>query len=139
VYLSSSKVLEGSDKLARDAFVHSVKVFTSLVLFYAFIINYNKRGGNRQLLAADWPCCRDVTPSCRDVERCLYPSIAVTANSPFILIVPSGKSISDLGHGSERPICQWGDVALIAPSSYGYMQSRISVGLARARGLAFVE
>ncbi len=28
---------------------------------------------------------------------------------------------------------------LIAPSSYGYMQSRISVGLARARGLAFVE
>jgi len=35
-------VLEGSDKLARDAFVHSVKVFTSLVLFYAFIINYNK-------------------------------------------------------------------------------------------------
>jgi len=34
-------VLEGSDKLARDAFVHSVKVFTSLVLFYAFIINYN--------------------------------------------------------------------------------------------------
>jgi len=24
-------VLEGSDKLARDAFVHSVKVFTSLV------------------------------------------------------------------------------------------------------------
>jgi len=35
-------VLEGSDKLARDAFVHSVKVFTSLFLFYAFIINYNK-------------------------------------------------------------------------------------------------
>ncbi len=52
-------MLEGSDKLARDAFVHSVKVFippimnnpsigtlssrlTSLVLFYAFIINYNK-------------------------------------------------------------------------------------------------
>ncbi len=34
-------MLEGSDKLARDAFVHSVKVFTSLVLFYAFIINYN--------------------------------------------------------------------------------------------------
>ena len=33
---------EGSDKLARDAFVHSVKVFTSLVLFYAFIINYNR-------------------------------------------------------------------------------------------------
>ena len=36
-----SYVLEGSDKLARDAFVHSVKVFTSLVLFYAFIIKYN--------------------------------------------------------------------------------------------------
>ena len=35
-------MLEISDKLARDAFVHSVKVFTSLVLFYAFIINYNK-------------------------------------------------------------------------------------------------
>jgi len=33
-------LLEGSDKLARDAFV--VKVFTSLVLFYAFIINYNR-------------------------------------------------------------------------------------------------
>jgi len=33
-------VLEGSDKLARDAFVHS-ESFTSLVLFYAFIINYN--------------------------------------------------------------------------------------------------
>ncbi len=34
--------LEGSDKLTQDAFVHSVKVFTSLVLFYAFIINYNR-------------------------------------------------------------------------------------------------
>jgi len=34
-------LLEGSDKLARDAFVHSVKVFTSLVLFYASIISHN--------------------------------------------------------------------------------------------------
>jgi hypothetical protein len=40
-------MLEGSDKLARDAFVHSVKVFTSLVLFYAFIINYNIINYNR--------------------------------------------------------------------------------------------
>jgi len=40
-------VLEGSDKLARDAFVHSVKVFTSLVLFYAFIINYNRSDQRR--------------------------------------------------------------------------------------------
>jgi hypothetical protein len=35
------KMLEGSDKLARDAFVHSVKVFTSLVLSYASIISHN--------------------------------------------------------------------------------------------------
>jgi len=34
-------LLEGSDKLARDAFVYSVKVFTSLVLFYASIISHN--------------------------------------------------------------------------------------------------
>jgi len=34
-------LLEGSDKLARDAFVHSVKVFTSLVLFYTSIISHN--------------------------------------------------------------------------------------------------
>jgi len=34
-------MLEGSDKLARDAFVHSVKVFTSLVLSYASIISHN--------------------------------------------------------------------------------------------------
>ena len=31
-------LLEGSDKLSRDAFVH-VKVFTSLVLF---MLNYNR-------------------------------------------------------------------------------------------------
>jgi len=36
-----SLLLEGSDKLARDAFVYSVKVFTSLVLFYASIISHN--------------------------------------------------------------------------------------------------
>ncbi len=30
----ASILLEGSDKLAHDAFVHSVKVFTSLVLLY---------------------------------------------------------------------------------------------------------
>ncbi len=34
-------LLEGSDKLARDAFVHSGKVFTSLVLFNASIISHN--------------------------------------------------------------------------------------------------
>jgi len=35
------KLLDASDKLARDAFVYSVKVFTSLVLFYASIISHN--------------------------------------------------------------------------------------------------
>jgi len=34
-------LLEGSDKLARDAFVHSGKVFTSLVVFNASIISHN--------------------------------------------------------------------------------------------------
>jgi len=37
----NTEVLEGSDKLARDAFVHSGKVFTSLVLFNASIISHN--------------------------------------------------------------------------------------------------
>ena len=39
--MSIPLMLEGSDKLARDAFVHSVKVFTSLVLSYASIISHN--------------------------------------------------------------------------------------------------
>jgi hypothetical protein len=49
-YHLHSLLLEGSDKLARDAFVHSVKVFTSLVLFYAFIINYNTFSKHRDFL-----------------------------------------------------------------------------------------
>ena len=39
--LHASALLEGSDKLARDAFVHSGKVFTSLVVFNASIISHN--------------------------------------------------------------------------------------------------
>jgi len=46
-------MLEGSDKLARDAFVH-VKVFTSLVLFYAFIINYNIKHHKLQQIMRPW-------------------------------------------------------------------------------------
>ncbi len=82
--------------------------------------------------------CHPFLQGCREVFISLYPGY-----SQFTLHSHCPEWQINLGSwpwiGASNLPCQWGDVALIAPSSYGYMQSRISVGLARARGLAFVE